>query len=485
MLRAAPWLCAIAASFMACHPTRTLEPPSFEPDSASMILIVAHGEKLDVWATDLDEPKYPDNFDAAGEVELYAVEFCCPLRVLGLEPGKQSQEPLAKERPLLPPPTTIRASAMVDGVQSGWEVGAPAVVNDALLRLPLPEDHLCDLYTIDFDVQDATVRGTETSSTPSFGLRLADGTVLVATLGGDFYLVEEAEGIDIVPTHLTDLSTTTPHHGAFRRDDGEIFLLGKDGSFARGDLQRGFTIQGERSLGGAKEHVRLAGAKDGPVELYAVTDARTFQKFDGVRWTTISTAAPANEAGEFQTLARPAITYLGPEETLVARARENRNDRVQRYFQGALSDEVVFTIQEVAELYNFPTWGVIAGGRNGSINFRDAAERKWGESRRAGRGQVRAITPLDSRRLLIFALEGDTLLRNLFQFHTRLGSCPVKESLTTGFAREMIPLGERSTLMLVTNPFSSTPHTQMTVLRQKGEIAECLETALERGAPAL
>lgn len=479
-MRAASLLCAIAASILAaCHPTHPLALPPFEPDSASMLLIVVRNSVLSsVWATDLEEPTFPPLFDD-GRVELYAVEFCCPLDVLGLQPGGQRLAVTAKQRPVLPPPNAIHTSEIDGASQSAWEPDSPALVNDVIQKLELPENNLCKLYTVEFAVHDATGRGTATSSTPSFGIPLGDGRVFVGALGGEFYVVSEENGGNNPTIPWTALSTTTPHHGAFRRDDGEIFLLGNDGSFARGDLERGMTIQSERALGGAGDSVRMAGAKDGPIELFAVTDARSFQKFDGVRWTTISTAARDFEPGELLTFLRPSITYLGRDEVLVSRSGM-RTNRVQHYRAGVITDESPLGRETVAELYNFPTVGVVAGGRSGGLNFRNPESSSWGERINAVVGQVRAMAPIGPHGLLIFSVSDNALLPALTQFHPAAGGCPYDQNVTSGYVREMVPIGERSTLLLISNPLTTNPGTQMTILEQISSIDECLERSAER-----
>lgn len=443
-----------------------------------MLLVVTRDEKLDlVWAMDGADAKYP--VLAGKALKLTAIELSCSLDTLGLQPGAQELTAPTMSEPKLPAPKAVYESSIQGADQTPWAPtnGLGEAASLALRSLNLKEDYLCDLYSIPLEARDASAHGTATSSTPSFGLPLSDGTVFVGTLTGEFFRVsEDVAPPETPPTQLTELSTTTPHHAGFIRDDGEIFLLGADGRFARGDLMHGFVEQQEQALGGASQHVRLSGSKSGPVELFAVSDAKAFQRFDGLRWTTLSTSAAEPRDDNIRSVERPGVVWLGPNEAMATLMVTHEPTVILHYKNGEVRRELSpFTneIEHPSEVLDVPGWGVIVGSDNGRISFRKGDA--WGEPIRISNARVRAMVSLGPSLLVysLFGFEGTEFV----QYQRSAGACRARQPYTSGFIRHMIPLGERSVLLLIVTRELGHDLVQMTVLEKTADIPACLEVA--------
>lgn len=435
-----------------------------------MLLLVTRDGALDlVWALDLAEPKYPV-LAAAGPLELTAIEMRCSLSVLGLRAGTQTLQDEPRSRPVVPAPRRVSVSTVNGAEQTAWTQAAGLTENGelALRSLSLEGDNLCRLYNIPLEAEDISYMEAGTSSTAAFGLPLSDGSVFVGTLSGQFLRVTPGRR----PQRLTNLSTTTPHHAAVSAPDGTIYLLGKNGELARGTPEGGFELLPQRGFGNVTEHLRSWGSGPGEdFEFFTASDGRAFEKFDGVQFTTLATAAKYVDEVGSRAGARPSVLRIGPDEALAALI-DLQFGELFHYKNGVLTRERPFidVDEEPIDFFYFDEYGVMLTSTEGRVVIRDA-QGVWGESFAISRARVRALLPFQGR-LFSYGVSG-----GFYQYHPVSGACPVTDPLTGGFVRFMLPFGGDEILMLEATFPPSRDDVRMTIVRKSGDLAPCLEDA--------
>jgi hypothetical protein len=429
-----------------------------------MLLLISRDGVIDfVWALDLADPKYP-GLAAKGPLELTAIEMCCDLRTLKLEPGDQILRMAESETPLVPAPEQVSVSTINGSEQTEWApaVGLTELGLKVLRSLNVPDDNMCDLYRIPLVGRDHSYMAAGTSTTPTFALELPDGTALIGGRGG---LLLHVSMDSKVP--LTSVSTTTPHHAAAIGGDGLIYLMSDDGRLARGTIAGGFEELPVRGIGGARRYVDLTASKPGfDFELFAVNDSRALERFDGVRFTTLSTQAPYQIQVE-RDLARPSVLWLGPNEAIatnVARAQ----DRTTHWRRGMIQERRPSRDTQL-ELYDFEGIGIFVGDRDGRITKWEGST--WGESKGVAGGPLFALHPLGNGFLAYAIFNG------FWQYHPQTGACPVEVGLTGHLPAAMVSIGEDAILSIEATITGQPGMLRMTLIEKQGEVAPCLKDA--------
>lgn len=275
------FIATLALACAACNEleqTKLVGPPIAAGARGMIIVALQNGVAREAWAFDLSrsDPRLW-SLPSDGDLQLFAIMIDCPLGALELREG-----PLAidvKGRAL--PSGVVLASDFTDGVQSAWAaVDPPAGLTD--LRISGTEPDPCAVFTPVFDVTNIVLEGTKHNN-PSFAVPLDAHSVLVATFDGQFFRI----GDDASVVRPTELSTSTPHVGAFARADGELWLFGLRGGVIHGRLETGFVAAPSLNTTSGFERVAVDGAKDGPIELFAFTNNGVLEHFDGVAWTVI------------------------------------------------------------------------------------------------------------------------------------------------------------------------------------------------------
>lgn len=424
-----------------------LENPPFG-DGASIIVIVSRAENIEyVFATDLDAPHAFELSDPSAE--LTVLEMKCPLAAIGLIAGPQVLGALS-DRPKFPEPIAVYTAPVVEGRVVAWkeEVAVPAIARDVLLRIAVPSDHLCSISTPRLKVTDISHRTPGSAANPTFGLSLDDGTALVATEDGNFFSVSAAG-----TTPVIGLSTTTPHHGALRSEDGEIWLVGDDGRVARGDLQRGFADVGGRfNLGGSPTIVRVDGPRTGAIDtFFAITDTTSFLRYHAGRWERL---AGGNENGVFF----PAVAWISADEAI---AVASGSAFLLRYRSGSLQTEALS--RAATEAATLSRYGTLVGA-SGRLYFPDSDGRYQGRFATLS-GTVRAIHELGAHLLVCTTSSG------CYVYRDDLGACSATGFLP-GAVRYVVRLDDQRALIL----FASFGQEAlvMNVLEIEEEVPDCL-----------
>lgn len=353
----------VALLLTGCHATTAIEPPP--PDGRSMLLLATDGAEYRVaFALDVPEdgsaPRYP-TFTRPAEIDLYAVSFSCPLEILGLEPGRQVIAGEPTERLELPEPRRVLSSH--DGAaQTSWEETELEPV-DALLRsVEVPEDNLCRLYGVQLAPPRQGFRvGT---STPTVVVPLTGDTALIGNADGAFFVVDSSQ--DVRP--LPHISPDTPRRAGFVRDDGEVVLVGRDGTVARGyPLESDFTIV---HTGGATvaDFLQVDGSKSGPLEIFrtswfgfvrTILPQGPLERFDGQRWEQLTDGKGSFSHGTY------SVAWLGPGHAIAAGVVDEV--KLARYDSGEVTFEDLPNDMAVQQIANLPGIGVVIGTRRDRI----------------------------------------------------------------------------------------------------------------------
>lgn len=444
-----------------CSRAEVIEGPPLRGEGSILVVIAAKGEARPiVQAMDLAQPA-PIELEAS-EAELVIVEYCCPLETLGLEAGLQTLLELPREAKALPDAKHMYFAQLTGGVPSAWsEDGDPALALAAIARLDLPTDHLCSLYDREIRVVDVSVRGVRTSSAPAFLIGIGEGRVFGATRSGLFFTAS-ASGSALE----TQLSTSTPHHGAHRTEDGEIWLVGDDGRTMRGDLLRGFEPVDARAQDGVPSFVQLSGARgSAPFELFAVNDRRSFQRFHGDRWNTIVGPQLYDPSR-----VPPSVAWIGPDEAIAAGIHEDPA-RLLHYKRGDLVEERSVGNPGIA--VHLPGHGTVLGSRGGAIRFLDGFT--WSEPRTIGGIDIHAIAEMGESLIVCGHSHLNPLTLLCSTYHPRSGACAIDEAFGGDSMRGMINIDARRAITFA--PDASRPETsiRLSLLEATRDLPACLE----------
>lgn len=236
---------------------------------------------------------------------LYALHYPCSLGALGLDAGPIAfLSASAEGGRALPPPKAIEVAEIERGENDRFEPIAVLPPQIAQLRIageaPRPPSPCIELARVEQRLVGTRVQGLR------FFVRLGADDALGGTADGRFIRVRANETIE-----LTQLATSTPHLGAFRTDEGELWLAGEGGRTVHGHPDRGFLPGPSLTLPAGTRRIWLDGARGGaPLELFAVTGRQTFERFDGRAWSVI---AAGNGEDIYD---RAGVVWIAPGEAI-------------------------------------------------------------------------------------------------------------------------------------------------------------------------
>ncbi len=422
-------LLAVVLSIGGCHATTSLDPPEPPAGTKSMLLFaVADGYRL-AFAVDVpgdgSAPAFP-TFTRPREIDLYSVNFTCPLDVLGLKAGRQSLLAEPAPRLELPAPRSVLSSH--DGAeQTPWADADATEIDDALRSVELPERNLCRLYGIRLAPLDATF--TVGTSTPTAIVPRKNGKAIVANADGTFYELDA----DRNARQLTQISTDTPNRAGFEANDGTLWMVGRDGTVAHGDPEVGMSIVQTRGAT-ISDLTLVDGARVGPTEIYRTSFQGPLERFDGTGWRQLARGVGMGEIN-FEYGAY-SVAWIKTNEA-VASGISTDSNQLLRYRDNVLSLVGMPEGERPTAVAFIPGLGLIVGTRNGRIIREHDGDFEVEHDSRID-SQVRTIVPTN---------------RGFFYGRTSWGSwdpvagyCPI-DIVNVDSAR-VVALGDRGFLLM-------------------------------------
>lgn len=292
--------------------------------------------------------------------QIIALAYERSLSDLGLRSGPLEPSPVGG---LLPTSgATIFELNVEPGGLGAWKEMAqlPASLESLRLTELLPCAH--------FEPQYYRLPATQNLEA-QIGLAIDEGHALVGINDHRFFEVGRS-GARL----LTELSTATPHHSGFRSSSGELWLAGVDGRMVRGTVAGGFTPAPPLEV--PATGVVLDGAhEDAPFELYALSADLRLARFDGSRWSTLTSS------GAIDDRARHRLAWIEPGKVAVIGPATDRvleiqaSGRVQSVAVDVALTDSVFAVAHVDRV------GTFIGTRNGRAFLRTADG--WKEQRGA------------------------------------------------------------------------------------------------------
>lgn len=298
---------------------------------------------------------------------------------------------------------------------------------------------LCDMDAVTpcdrFERYDVLVPGT--SAGIGVGLALDETTVLVSAADVTFD-DEPAEFFRVSETSIervTNTSTMTPFGGGFRTDDGQVWLYGPLGRFAK-YTNGSFELQTPPAYQSGFFQSWLDGARDGaPFEMFALTDGGAFERFDGTSWEIVRDG--------FELLEHEGgVAWLGPSHAIsIGSVRKG----VIRYRDGVVTEEFLDSVgltERLSAIANVPGIGAMVGSIAGEIFVDDGTGwKKFEEGPRDGL-EVNGLLPYRGGFVFgreIAGLEGGWAV----QYVPGFGLCPA-ERVSEADLRRITRMGERS-----------------------------------------
>lgn len=353
--RAPLFLLALLAACSSSDP-RWLPAPSakavlvFELTAAGVTKAEAHeiSEAAELWSVEQTQR------------QVVALAYDRPLSDLGLKSGPL--QPSA-DGGLIPTSgaTIFQLNVQPSGL-GGWE--EQRQLPQELKSLRLAELLPCAR----FDAQYYRLPATQ-NLYAEVGLPIDDSHALVAINDGRFFEASRS-GARL----LTELSTATPHHSGFRTSGGELWLAGRDARLVHGTVAGGFTPAPPLEI--PASGVILDGAhEDAPFELYALSADLRLARFDGSRWTTLTSSAAVDDR------TRPRLGWIEPGKVAVIGPATDRvlevqvGGRTQSVGLDVALTDSVFAIAHVDRVGSF------IGTRNGRAFLRTTDG--WKEQRGA------------------------------------------------------------------------------------------------------
>lgn len=246
----------------------------------------------------------------------------------------------------------------------------------------------------------------------TFLVRLSEDEAFLGTEQGRFFRVNSASA-----TPLTELATTTPHLAAITADDGELWLLGKNGATVHGTLERGFVPGPPRALRGALSLEVDGSHRGAPLEIFTLTTTLGVEHFDGRSWKILrapSGPPPDRATGRIAWRGPGQAVLIGTElDLLLELGVDGSRREVRRHLLERPTEIDAFSA--VADLGPF---GMIAATRYSLLFQRDAQD--W---------QAMQVAPTTNIVNLILPLPGGALLGGrrgeFFQWVGDFGYCPI------------------------------------------------------------
>lgn len=439
--------------------------PALEVDGArSAVLVVEHEAGREIYAVDLEEG-WP-RFSARGPVDLHAALFSCPVARLGLEAGPVPEEPIPLEVDPLPPPL---AEARLDEGAGAWALDAarPPEVQDALLRLPLPEDGGCALRSARFESVE-TALPSDGHNLAAFAVTLADGRALVASREGFYYRVDIEGTVETLP-RLIGPEPLAAH----ALEDGTVYVLDAQGGLHRGTVEAGFTLVHESpdAFAGAEFVAMTGDPRPGAEELFAVSPQTKLLRYDGARWTTLSTGAPSR-------LLLPKVLWRGPGRAVAPGFGDD--GRGILLVDGDRTEVSSPPLGQVAVGVGLRAERLLVGTFSGEVY--DYAEGRWQLQPDLDlRAYVHLFQPLDRGGVLVGGIRRQRGLSTEFgfgQYFDDLGACAAER--LSNVAAEMTRVGEDGWLLVTVTSLVFEQAFDVAILREVAPPVDCSAVAVSR-----
>lgn len=454
----------------ACHRTEALPRPLDEV-AAALLLVVEGDAVRAVYAVDPEA----DALAIREAGELYGLFFTCPLDRLGLEAGPVRLVELPGNRVQLPAP------AFEGGLEDGaWRARTrPAVVQDALLRLPLAEGAACVLRATQLEGVPATLPA-DGHNVAAFVIGYGDGTGLAASRNGFFYRLHASGEVDPI-----DRPIPTDPLAAFAANDGRLWLLDDQGTLWAGPRDGPLTRQVEAPTRfQVGDLVTLAGpgradGADAPFELFAgqrrdlapnaAVQSRRLLRFADGAWTTVHTATLTGASGFFV----PRVEWMGPDRATALGM--GPQEAVLFYEAGGTGlQPLPEGVEELAGLGRGAD-GAIAVGTNRGAGYRwDGAG--WASLGTLGfEAFLTQLQPFAQDGLLLGGF--DSLIGFRYGFAVPAPSdagrtrCPVQR--VAGVVAAMAPLDERTFAMVSITSLTTRQSFSLELLRVRAPEARC------------
>lgn len=321
-----------------------------------------------------------------GERTLYALYYDCEPAALGLEPGALvfgSGGSLPEARAMFAAP-------------SGELLAPIDVLPETLRTLQVVgvADPTCRAL---IDTRFVVPRDAGGGAEVRFVQAVGEGSALFATANGRFSVIEDG-----AVRALTAISTATPNLGAVLLDNGEVWLAGRGGAVSSGQIESGFFARPTRTSTRGMTRIWLDGATE--AEIFLVSDQRSFERFDGSRWTVLyeGSGEIVRSRGGVARIGEGAAIAVGPAAPALVRYREG-TATVEMLPEGA-----AISVARIDGL------GVVAGNELGSL-FLDTAE-GWRALEVNATTGVRAVAVLrgtgaDAKTAVLFGGEAGVMHR--------------------------------------------------------------------------
>lgn len=444
-------LALVSCLACACHEITRFEAPALD-DRTRAVLLIAFGSEPaeEVYAVPFEDGMFawPQVFHR-GDVSFAVLAYRCSLERLGLVEGPQALKEAPSERPWLPEPAEVWLAQGGPGRSGTWSSGQMnEAVEQILSKLPLEEENLCRSRQAVLEPKELSMPRDERRD-PAFAVRVDDDHILAGTRNGFYYLVDRGGGVQPVEDFGADV-----YRGAYRADDGELWLMSTTGKLVRGRLGGEFTVvtstaplrrRPDQELG----QLALDGPKNtpgAPFELYAETDARTFLRFDGTTWTRLADS----ERHFWIFVAR--VAWIAPGEAAAISVGSATNT-VVRYKNGEVIEERLSgSSVGLSCIAQVPGFGTIAGRDDGSV-FIDEGGGSWRPLPGTGEQYfTRTIAPINGGFIYGASLEMNFLEYRFTQYFADLGHCP-EERLTDYAATQLVPFADGSLLAATVSDF--------------------------------
>ncbi|MCK6548531.1 hypothetical protein L6R52_21975 [Myxococcota bacterium] len=410
---------AVLAALSACASSEPVIEVPAAGFAAMIVVFVSEAGEPSAAAIDLGgraEPYVTFPAARATRGRLYALGYPCGLDRLGVPEGWLDVVATGRA---LPEVHTLVAADVVDGRASTFASASPAELAAVRIRgeaAPAPSPCLT-LTGTSITLADGVEQQLR------FVVGLDADRALFATVDGTFRILEGGVARDV-----TTLSTSTPHLGAFFGADGELWLAGAGGRVVRGELSSGLSELPPLASRSGRTQIWLDGPRSagGSVELWAVTDERAFEVFDGTSWTILYQGT-----GELLG-SRGGVAWLAPGEAM---AVGPAGERLLHVRDGVV-EEVTLPLEpgDVPTAIRFVEGiGVVVGSEAGVVAIR--RDERWETIDTGARARIFSIAPLGDG--FVFGGRGGVLT----QYHPGAATC-APETHSSGNITFLVPLSD-------------------------------------------
>jgi hypothetical protein len=392
------WAAALLAlPLAACRLSASVATIPRDGSSALVLIVVDPEQTIRAEAADFGDDRHPDDthpLPDRGSALWVALRYDCTLAALGLPSGPfaTTTDPAGRSFPGASRIETATVSADSDRILWQPTAALPRAIQN--LRISAPASSTPSMCA-ELDYADQTIAGTSTDSM-SFMIGVGHDDLLLVTEAGRF-LRGRTDGIAALP-----IPRTTPRTAATLDASGTIWLIGRGGAVASGDLDHGF--RPAPSLPSARP-LRAQGAidaakGDAAFELFAVTDGPDLLRFDGSAWSSIPLALTGTAALGSLGIAWAAheiAIVIGLGSPLVGVARNGTYTPGPTPLMPGDAPNLVKYV---------PGFGVVLGSEHGVIASYDPTLDRWTTIVSGGPSTIRVLERFGDRGLLYGGLRG-------------------------------------------------------------------------------